>query len=88
MGRVYTPLKNSSCNRGDCEPTPSKTTFEIFYWGNRLTVRACGLARDVIQAHAKKLPSRARHLLKFFFIWHLNSTNERDLLIMLKRNNT
>ena len=37
--------------------------------------------------HTKKLPSRARHLLNFFFIWQLNSTNERDLLIMLKRNN-
>ena len=38
-------------------------------------------------SHAKKLPSRARHLLKFFFSWQLNSTNERVLLIMLKRNN-
>ena len=41
----------------------------------------------IYDSHAKKLPSRARHLLKFFFIWQLNSTNERDLLIMLKRNN-
>ena len=65
-----------SLRRGSSSLQPLKETKILFL-----------RVKSYFHQHAKKLPSRPRHLLKFFFIWQLNSTNERDLLIMLKRNN-